>query len=77
MVLTALAPYYDEKNVRSAVNKALDMLSAAQNPDGTFSSTGEGVCESTSQAVIALASLGIDPSSDERFVKTEFPQQTH
>lgn len=69
MVLTALAPYYDEENVRSAVNKALDMLSAAQNPDGTFSSTGEGVCESTSQAVIALASLGIDPSSDERFVK--------
>lgn len=69
MVITALAPYYNDETVKTAVDKALEMLSASQNSDGTFSSGGQANCESTAQVIVALSSLGIDPSSDERFVK--------
>ncbi|WP_124098543.1 DUF4430 domain-containing protein [Ruminococcus sp. Marseille-P6503] len=69
MVITSLAPYYEDETVKAAVDKALDMLSASQNGDGTFSSGGQANCESAAQMIVALSSLGIDPSSDERFVK--------
>lgn len=69
LVITALAPYYSDPTVKTAVDKALDMLSSAQNSDGTFSNGGQPTCESTAQVIVALSTLGIDPSADERFVK--------
>lgn len=81
MVVQALAPYYvDEetgyqetevagKTVTQIVDNALAYLSASQQPDGDFMAWGDGTSESVSQVIIALTSLGIDPLTDERFIK--------
>ena len=82
MALQALAPYYNSeesytyetasgevtKRVRDCVAEALDYLSALQNADGNFG-TDSISSETTSQVLIALTALGIDPQTDERFVK--------
>ncbi len=66
MALTALAPYYKsgDAKVVAAVDKALDVLSQMQGKDGGFGSS-----ESCAQVITALTALGIDPATDERFVK--------
>ena len=70
MAMQALAPYYDtDENVRAAVDKALDVLSAAQLPTGGFASWGSENSESCAQFIVALTALGIDPATDSRFVK--------
>ena len=84
MALQALAPYYNSeesytyetasgevtKRVRDCVAEALDYLSALQNADGNFGTDSDSVSsETTSQVLIALTALGIDPQTDERFVK--------
>jgi len=70
MALQALAPYYNsDKNVRTAVDRALEFLSENQNDDGMFVSYGSADCESCAQVVIALCSLDIDIFSDTRFIK--------
>lgn len=81
MVIQALAPcYVDEEigyqetetageTVTQLVEDALAYLSASQQPDGDFTAWGDSTCESVSQVIIALTSLGIDPLSDERFIK--------
>ena len=70
MAMQALAPYYDtDENVRAAVDKALDVLSAVQLPTGGFASWGSENSESCAQVIVALTALGIDPATDSRFVK--------
>ena len=72
MVLQALAPYKSRSDVSEAVNKALEMLSKKQTDDGDYKGMGRPpmpTCESTAQVIITLTSLGIDPVSDERFIK--------
>lgn len=69
MALQALAPYSNQSEVYTAIDKALSMLSAAQNDDGSFTNWDSVSSESCSQVVIALCSLGLDPQTDERFVK--------
>ena len=72
MALQALAPYYKTNDkVKAAVDKALDCLSNMQNAAGGFGSLqGEGATlESSAQVIVALTALGIDPATDERFVK--------
>ena len=70
MAIQALAPYYssDEK-VRLAVDKALVLISANQNNDGSFLSGGENTPESCAQIITALSALNIDCNSDSRFIK--------
>ena len=70
MAIQALAPYYssDEK-VRLAVDKALELISAKQNNDGSFLSGGENTPESCAQIITALSALNIDCNSDSRFIK--------
>ena len=70
MAIQALAPYYptDEK-VRLAVDKALELISANQNNDGSFLSGGENTPESCAQIITALSALNIDCNSDSRFIK--------
>lgn len=66
MTIQALAPYYTSNDdVKSAVDKALCVLSSAQLENGGFGSVSEG----TAQIITALVSLGIDPATDERFIK--------
>lgn len=74
MALQALAAYIaSREDVRIAVDRAVDCLSRLQNEDGGFSTfSGNGkvaTSESTAQVIVALAALGIDPGTDERFVK--------
>lgn len=72
MALQALAPYCEQKDVKQAVDRALLVLSKLQNADGSFGSdtAGSGAnVESTSQVIIALLTLGINPAEDVRFTK--------
>ena len=85
IVLQALAPYYNSEKVytyqpkdgegevsqtvRQAVDDALALLSALQKDTGDFSSWGIRNVESTVQVMVALCSLGLDPLTDERFIK--------
>ena len=71
MALTALAAYKDDDEVKAAVDAALVYLSDAQQEDGGFISWGEPNSESCSQVIVALTTLGIDPTSDERFIKAD------
>lgn len=70
MAIQALAPYYGKNNeVKSAVDKAIDVLSASQKDNGGVASWGTVNAESCAQVLTALASLGIDADTDERFIK--------
>ena len=70
MAVQALAPYYnDDSNVRSAVDRALALLSERQLSSGDYSSYGVANPESTAQVLVALSSLGIDCATDSRFIK--------
>jgi hypothetical protein len=68
MVLHALAPYKERRDVAAAVDKALGFLSAIQQTDGGYKSRGAANCESAAQVVTALGALGIE-LGDKRFVK--------
>ena len=70
MALQALAPYRTgDETVDAAVDKGVQLLSDMQLFDGGYSSWGTLNSESCAQVLIALATLGIDPVSDSRFVK--------
>ncbi|MDR2686357.1 MAG: terpene cyclase/mutase family protein, partial [Oscillospiraceae bacterium] len=72
MALQALAAHRDDAQVSAAIGRAVPVLSAMQNANGSFGFEEEGAnTESTSQVIIALASLGIDPMTDVRFVKAD------
>lgn len=84
MAIQALSRYYQSKDNYSYINKggkkvnitikevidvALDSLSRTQLEDGDFASWGTQNAESTAQVLIALCTLNIDYSMDERFIK--------
>lgn len=69
MAIQALSNYYDREDIKGVVDRALLKLSSLQQDDGDFVSYGYANAESTAQVVIALTSLGIDPLTDERFIK--------
>lgn len=70
MAVQALAPYYySDASVQSAVNSALNLLSSRQLETGAYSSYGVPNPESTAQVLTALSSLGIDCTTDSRFIK--------
>lgn len=70
MTIQALAPYYNKNaDVKNAVDKALGVLSSSQQDNGGFASWGTVNVESCAQVLTALASLGIDADTDERFIK--------
>ena len=70
MAITALAPYYDKyAEVKTAVDKALDLLSSIQRDSGAFNTFGADSPETEAQVLTALCSMGIDPTVDSRFLK--------
>ncbi|CAB1253635.1 hypothetical protein CLOSBL3_12722 [Clostridiaceae bacterium BL-3] len=76
MAISALAPYKDEEDVKSAVDAAVDKLSSMQREDGGFTySQGDVGAEnpenpnSVAMAIIGICDNGIDPASDARFIK--------
>ena len=69
MVLQALALHKDKPAVASAIDRALEFLSSAQLEDGDYKSYGVPNPQSVAQVMVALSSLSIDFSSDQRFIK--------
>ncbi|OKP94515.1 S-layer homology domain-containing protein [Paenibacillus sp. P32E] len=66
IVLTALSVHKNEAAVTTAGQKAVAWLAAKQDASGGYGDSSESVA----QAIIALSSYGIDPTSDE-FTKNE------
>lgn len=58
-----------EKSVKQVLDECIAWLSSVQTDDGDFSSWGMQNVESTSQVLVVLCSLGINPETDERFIK--------
>lgn len=69
MGLETLAPYYQQKDVKAAMDKAITCLSKIQNKDGGYTTFGASNLESCAQVVSALSHVGIDANRDSRFVK--------
>ena len=70
MAMQALAPYREEyPEVQAALDTAVQILSEMMDNTGNFPSQYGASSESISQVVVALATLGIDPNTDARFVK--------
>ena len=69
MALQALAKYKDDEKVKPYIDRAVQKLSDMQNEEGGYSSWGTTNSESIAQVITALTALGIDPKTDERFVK--------
>lgn len=70
MALQALAPYKNDEKVNPYIDRALSALSELQENDGGYSSWGSKNVGSTSQVLVALTELGIDPAKDTRFIKS-------
>lgn len=69
IAIQALSPYYNkDSKVKKAVDNGLEILSSKQKTDGDFESMGSENCESCSQVLTAISSLGISVK-DKRFVK--------
>ncbi len=69
MALHALAPYSGDAEIKKVIEDGIAFLSSTQNGDGTFDGMGGKTSESVSQVIIALCANGIDPRTDERFIK--------
>lgn len=83
--ITALSKYYTDntiynyvnqktnqsiaKSVKVILDEALAFLSESQLSDGGYASGGTENCESASQVLLALCTMGIDPLTDERYIK--------
>lgn len=70
MAVQSLANYYEQDNVKIAVDKALLWLSQQMNDNGTFVSYGAQNTESGAQVILALCAMGIDPCESEMFTKS-------
>lgn len=66
--LIALSRFRDNERVSTAIDKAAEFLSQAQNDNGGFSSWGSESSESAAQVLTAMCELGIS-IDDSRFVK--------
>ncbi len=75
MALQAIAPYYNKEGrekVTIAINKALLFLSKNQLKNGGFATSGVETSESNAQVITALCALGINPETDNRFIKNGY-----
>ncbi len=69
MALQALAPYQKRADIKAVTDRALACLSRLQNSDGGYVSWDVANAESVVQVLVALTALGIDPATDNRFIK--------
>lgn len=70
MAVQALAPYKDRTDVKSAIDRAVNVLDNVQLTNGGYDAGGENV-QSAAQVVIALSTLGIDVAKDARFIQQD------
>lgn len=68
--IQSLTPYYNiNAEAKAAVDRGLAVLSDMQNADGSFSSYGSKNACSAAQVITALMGMGINPLTDDRFIK--------
>ena len=72
MALQALARYTDDENVKASVERGINCISDMQKENGGYYSWGTINSESIAQVIVACTALGIDPATDERFVKNGY-----
>ena len=61
----------DQKEVKEAIDKGIEILAAGQEENGGYVAYGSDSSESVSQVIVALSTYGIDCNEDERFVKND------
>lgn len=75
MTIQALSSYYQKEGyekVTAAVDRAVAALSKMQNAKtGGYATMGADNVESCVQVVVALCSIGVDPRTDGRFIKSK------
>lgn len=64
MALAALAPYRNQPDVQKAIDKAVYYLEKSELPMGDFTDGYEENSDTTTQAIIGLTSVGVDPTSE-------------
>lgn len=69
MTLQAFSRYTDNAKVAEAVEKGVNALSSLQKDNGGYASWGSINSESIAQVITACTVLGINPDTDERFIK--------
>lgn len=75
MAIQALAPYYNKQDkVKTAVDRALDKLSAMQTRTGDHAGAYKALeagpnANSTAMVILALRNLGLDPHTETKFIK--------
>lgn len=71
MAVQSLAPYYSSNaTVAAALDSAISCLAGMISEDGSLSSWGTVNSESCAQVITALTALGINPTTDSRFLKS-------
>lgn len=69
IAIQSLIPYYKkDEDVKKVIDNGIKVLSQKQKSNGAFESMGKENCESCSQVLTAISSLGISVK-DKRFVK--------
>lgn len=68
MALQALSHYTDQREVKTAISRAVNFISTTQDSSGGFSSWGSANVESVAQIIVGLCALDLD-INDSRFVK--------
>jgi hypothetical protein len=71
MTLQALAKYKNDEKVKPYIDRAVSVLGKIQLDNAGYSSWGSENSESIAQVIVALTALGIDPTTDTRFIKGE------
>jgi len=69
--VVGLSFYKEDAKVAAALEKAMEYLSTAQNDDGSFTDNGSTNSNVAAMVVIALAANGINPDTNEDFVKSD------
>lgn len=69
MAVQALCNYMYLPEVKDAVDSALTLMSEKQQDNGGYISWGSENPEAVAQVICGLTMLGIDPTTDERFIK--------
>jgi hypothetical protein len=69
MVLQSLSKYYDSADVQDSIERGITLLSSIQQNDGGYESWETKNSESAAPVIVAMCSLGIDPQTDDMFVK--------
>lgn len=65
MALTALAPYKERAEVKTAIDNAVSLLETLQTSNGGYESDGKENANSAAQVLTGLSAVGVDPAGSQ------------